>query len=79
MELKTRVTHYCPSEEDYSPEWYVDGPNVSPELAAMAERLSEARLFKFNSHHLCRPPLVCDDPRNPTDVIYYVRGSMEKK
>eukprot|EP00969_Alexandrium_andersonii_P363054 15461102-Alexandrium_andersonii.AAC.1 len=45
----------------------------------MADRLAEARLFKPNSHNLCRLSLVRDDPRNPTDVIYYICGSLEKK
>eukprot|EP00969_Alexandrium_andersonii_P126184 5578215-Alexandrium_andersonii.AAC.1 len=73
------VQKYCPSEEEYAPEWYEDGPELPAEMSTVADRLSEAHLFKPDSHNLCRLSLVRDDPRNPVDVIYYVCGSLGKK
>eukprot|EP00969_Alexandrium_andersonii_P072651 3206250-Alexandrium_andersonii.AAC.1 len=78
-ELKSLVQKHCPSEEEYAPEWYEDGPDLSAEMATVADRLAEARLYKPNSHNLCRLSLVRDDPRNPADIIYFVCSSLDKK
>eukprot|EP00969_Alexandrium_andersonii_P094409 4170798-Alexandrium_andersonii.AAC.1 len=43
-------------------------------MEAVAGRLTEARLFRQNTQHLCRLSLVSDDPGNPVDVFYFVSG-----
>eukprot|EP00969_Alexandrium_andersonii_P176904 7822272-Alexandrium_andersonii.AAC.1 len=48
-------------------------------MGTVADRLTEARLYRPNSQHLCRLSLVSDDPNNPVDVIYFVSGSLGKQ
>eukprot|EP00969_Alexandrium_andersonii_P152468 6742450-Alexandrium_andersonii.AAC.1 len=48
-------------------------------MEAVADRLTEARLFRQSTQHLCKLSLVSDDPCNPEDAVYFVSGSLGKQ
>eukprot|EP00969_Alexandrium_andersonii_P223955 9891191-Alexandrium_andersonii.AAC.1 len=48
-------------------------------METVADRLTEARLLRPSTQHLCRLSLVSDDPYNPVDAIYFVCGPLGKQ